>query len=75
MGKITLAQAAQWCGGQVDAKYADVEFLGACGDHRWAKPGELYVMLGDDPYWEESLQHCIRRMTDTAMHQCSENNK
>lgn len=27
------------------------------------------------PYWEESLQHCIRRMTDTAMHQYSDNNK
>ena len=61
MGKITLAQAAQWCGGQVDAKYADVEFLGACGDHRWAKPGELYVMFGDDPYWEESLRVAMER--------------
>ena len=27
MGKITLQQAAQWCGGQIDPKYKDVAFF------------------------------------------------
>ena len=61
MGKITLAQAAQWCGGQVEEKYADVTFLGACGDHRWAKPGELYVTLEQGPYLEESVRVAMER--------------
>ena len=61
MGKITLAQAAAWCGGQVDPKYADVAFLGACGDHRWAKPGELYVTLEQGPYLEESVRVAMER--------------
>ena len=29
MSNITLRQAAQWCGGRVDEKYADLTFLGA----------------------------------------------
>ena len=45
MGKITLAQAAAWCGGQIDPKYADVEFLGACNDTRVLKPGQLFLAL------------------------------
>ena len=45
MGKITLAQAAQWCGGKIDPKYADVEFFGACNDTRTLKPGQLFVAL------------------------------
>ncbi len=61
MGKITLAQAAAWCGGQVEEQYADVEFLGACGDHRWANPGELYVTLNQDPHMEESVRVAMER--------------
>ena len=45
MGKITLAQAAQWCGGQIDPKYAEVTFLGACNDTRKIEPGQLFVAL------------------------------
>ena len=45
MGKITLAQAAAWCGGQIDPKYADVEFLGACNDTRIIKEGQLFLAL------------------------------
>ncbi len=61
MGKITLAQAAAWCGGQVEEQYADVTFLGACGDHRWANPGELYVTLKPDPHMEESVRVAMER--------------
>ena len=61
MGKITLGQAAQWCGGQVEEKYADVEFLGACGDHRWANPGELFVTLEQGPHLEESIRVAMER--------------
>ena len=34
MGRITLEQAAQWCGGRIDPKYKDVTFLGANNDTR-----------------------------------------
>ena len=45
MGKITLRQAARWCGGFVEEKYEDVEFLGANNDTRVLKPGQLFVVL------------------------------
>ena len=45
MGKITLRQAAAWCGGTVEEKYADVEFLGATNDTRRLQPGQLFVAL------------------------------
>ncbi len=45
MAQITLAQAAQWCGGRIDPKYKDVTFLGANNDTRRLNPGELFVAL------------------------------
>lgn len=45
MGKITLRQAAAWCGGTVEEKYADVTFLGATNDTRTLQPGQLFVAL------------------------------
>lgn len=45
MGKITLWKAAQWCGGEIDSKYADVTFFGANNDSRNIKPGQLFVAL------------------------------
>ena len=45
MANISLRQAAQWCGGWVDEKYADVEFTGAGNDTRTLMPGQLFVVL------------------------------
>ncbi len=45
MGRITLAQAAQWCGGRVDPKYADVAFFGANNDSRNIQQGQLFIAL------------------------------
>lgn len=45
MGRITLQQAAQWCGGQIDPKYGDVTFFGANNDSRQIQPGELFIAL------------------------------
>lgn len=45
MGKITLQQAALWCGGTIDPRYADVEFLGASNDTRTIRPGQLFLAL------------------------------
>ena len=45
MGRITLQQAAQWCGGKIDPKYKDVAFLGANNDTRKLQTGELFVAL------------------------------
>ena len=45
MSKITLRQAAQWCGGQVEKQFEDVEFLGANNDTRLIQPGQLFIAL------------------------------
>ena len=45
MGKITLEQAAQWCGGVVADKYKDITFLGANNDTRKLQAGQLFVAL------------------------------
>ena len=45
MAKITLEQAALWCGGTVDPKYAQVTFLGAGNDSRSIEKGQLFVAL------------------------------
>ncbi len=45
MGRISLKQAAQWCGGWVEPRYADVTFFGANNDSRKLKQGELFVAL------------------------------
>ena len=45
MGRITLEQAAKWCGGKIDPKYKDVIFFGASNDTRTLKKGQLFVAL------------------------------
>jgi len=45
MANITLRQAAKWCGGTVEEKYADVEFFGANNDTRILKEGQLFIVL------------------------------
>ena len=45
MGRITLRQAALWCGGKVDPKYEDVTFCGASNDSRKVSSGQLFVAL------------------------------
>lgn len=45
MANITLRDAAQWCGGTVEEKYADVVFSGACNDTRSLQSGQLFIAL------------------------------
>ncbi len=45
MPKITLRQAAAWCGGTVEEQYAQLSFTGANNDTRVLKPGQLFVAL------------------------------
>ena len=45
MGRITLQQATQWCGGRINPKYKDVTFLGANNDTRKLQAGQLFVAL------------------------------
>ena len=45
MGRITLKQAAAWCGGRIDPKYENVTFLGANNDSRNIQPGQLFLAL------------------------------
>lgn len=44
-GEITLAQAAEWCGGQVAPQFAARTFCGANFDTRRLQPGELFVAV------------------------------
>ncbi len=45
MAKLTLKQAALWCGGYVEPKYEAVEFFGGNNDTRVLKPGQLFIVL------------------------------
>ncbi len=45
MAGITLRQAAQWCGGRVEEKYAQIVFTGANIDSRKILPGQLFIAL------------------------------
>ena len=45
MGNITLSQAAAWCGGHVEEKYAQISFCGASNDSRTIQPGQLFLAL------------------------------
>lgn len=45
MSRITLEQAALWCGGRVQEQYKQDGFLGANNDTRLLAPGELFVAL------------------------------
>ena len=45
MARITLRDAAQWCGGTVEEKYEDVVFDGAGNDTRSLHPGQLFIAL------------------------------
>ena len=45
MGRITLQQAANWCGGSIDPKYKNVTFLGANNDTRKLERDQLFIAL------------------------------
>ena len=45
MGKITLRQAALWCGGSVAPEFENVTFYGANMDSRKLQPGQLFIAL------------------------------
>ncbi len=45
MGRITLKDAALWCGGTVASEYENIAFQGVQFDSRVLKEGELFVAL------------------------------
>ena len=45
MGRITLRQAAAWCGGKVAPQYENLSFCGASNDSRSIAPGQLFIAL------------------------------
>ena len=45
MGKITLGQAAKWCGGSVAPEFENIAFYGANMDSRKLLPGQIFVAL------------------------------
>ncbi len=67
MAKITLRQAAAWCGGKVDEKYADVCFLGASNDSRSIQPGQLFIVLRDTRDGHDFIPNAIERGAAAAL--------
>ena len=81
MGRITLEQAAQWCGGQIDPKYKDITFFGANNDTRKLSSGELFVALkgvrdGHDfipaamekgAITREEIEVCVKRVLELIL--------
>ena len=60
MGRITLRQAAAWCGGSIDPKYADITFLGANNDSRKIEPGQLFVALVGERDGHDYIPSAVR---------------
>ena len=67
MGKLTLRQAARWCGGAVEEKYADVEFLGAANDTRVMQPGQLFITLRGARDGHEFIKKAMDRGAAAAL--------
>lgn len=67
MGNITLRQAAAWCGGAVEEKYADVTFCGACNDTRMLKPGQLFVALQGARDGHDYIPHAMTKGAAAAL--------
>ena len=62
MGRITLEQAALWCGGKIDPKYKDVTFLGANNDTRKLQKDQLFrtvIFDGALPRKTFSMGHAV----------------
>lgn len=55
MAKITLGQAARWCGGEIDPGYAEISFFGADDDAGTIGPGQLYVALAGEKGIPEAM--------------------
>ena len=67
MGKITLREAAQWCGGRVEEKYADRTFFGASNDSRKIQPGELFVVLQGERDGHDYIPAAMERGAAAAL--------
>lgn len=61
MSEITLAQAAAWCGGQIDPRFAGTVFLGACHDSRLVQPGQLFVALPGQRDGHDFMESALAR--------------
>lgn len=61
MSRITLEQAAQWCGGTVAPQWKDQGFLGASNDTRSLKSGQLFVALKAARDGNDYLDEAIRQ--------------
>ncbi len=67
MANITLRQAAEWCGGTVEEKYADVSFFGASNDTRVIQPGQLFVVLRDTRDGHDFIPNAMERGAAAAL--------
>ena len=67
MGRITLEQAAQWCGGKIDPKYAENTFFGANNDSRKLEEGELFVALAGARDGHEFIPMAIERKAGAVL--------
>ena len=71
MAKITLRQAAAWCGGHVEEKYADITFLGVNNDSRKLLPGQLFLALQAERDGHDFIPMAMEKGAAAAL--CSRN--
>lgn len=67
MGRITLEQAASWCGGRLNPRWKDVGFLGANNDTRQLEPGELFVALKGARDGNDFVEQAMERGAAAAL--------
>ncbi len=67
MSRITLEQAASWCGAHVDPRWKDVGFLGANNDTRRLEPGELFVALQGARDGNDFVEQAMERGAAAAL--------
>ncbi|MCD7859910.1 MAG: UDP-N-acetylmuramoyl-tripeptide--D-alanyl-D-alanine ligase [Firmicutes bacterium] len=61
MAELTIAQAAAWCGGTYDEKYANVVFNGAVNDSRQVRHGRLFLALQGTRDGHEFIPMAIKK--------------
>ena len=67
MSRITLEQAAAWCGGHLDPRWKGVGFLGANNDTRHLEPGELFVALQGTRDGNDFVEQAMERGAAAAL--------
>ncbi len=70
--KLTLKQIAEWTGGNLSARYEDIEITGITTDSRVTSPGQLFVPLSGEnfnghDYISSAMQVCAATLSEREL--------